>query len=132
MGVRSSFYSLITSDATLNALVDDRIFPLSIPQDQQTLPAVLFYIEDNEVTQTMSPGIDPDFYYFVVELRSAIYDALDDLAAASDGALRNKRLEGGNGTVIKVLERDIANYDNQGSDDPLFICHCVYKVSRVG
>lgn len=132
MGVRNSFFELLSADATLTELVGDRIYPVQVPQDQQELPAIIYWVEDNDPDQVMAPTIGPDKYFIVCEIRTTNYNQVDDLADAVDGAARNKILDGNRGTVVKVLERDIQANDVEGSDSPLFSCHIVYAVTRTG
>lgn len=132
MGVRAKFWELLTTDATLTELVGERIYPIQLPQDETDLPAVIVYIEDNDPDMVMSPAYGPDKYFYVIECRSATYAGLDDLASAVDGAIRNKRLAANEGTVIKILERDVIDSGNAGADQPLYVCHLVFQVTEKG
>lgn len=110
MGVKAALYSLLAADAGVKALVDDRIYPLTIPQDK-ALPAIAYQVITttrgyNHAGQSSLAGP-----YFQITIAAASAAAAEGLAAAVRLALSG--YAGTVGTVVIAsifLENEFDGY----------------------
>lgn len=93
--------AILQADANVGALVDDRLYPLRLPQNP-TLPAVSFVRISDTVEHTL--GVDHPIYLsrFQFSAWSAVYDEAKDVAEAVRAALSRYR-----GTAGGVVFSDI-------------------------
>ena len=75
-----SIYAALHASTSLTAIVDDRIFPVVIPQEE-TRPSIVYAILGNDPDDTKTRPSYLDTYYFEVVSVSKTYSEVDSMAA---------------------------------------------------
>ncbi len=117
--------SLLKEDAGVSSAVDDRIFPVVLPQSEERKACIIVWIGGNDPTNT-NFGNPMDEVNFMIHVDGATYAALDHLCMN----IRNA-LEAYVGDVIKKIRYVTENDNEYDYENRMFSRAMIFNVRKL-